>query len=167
MRNCFLSLLLTAGLAVFSSQVLDPGKISAASSNTAPTYFEIRSNGEEAETLWQWQGNRKEGAEQVESSFEVSLDDSWLVINCHVSTGGYLQFARRNEEDIYTFDGGIGDQNDGGVSALAFKQNGLNTEDYMGDHFSYSFSGWADTPNRIMRSTRPMRVMERPFTTRR
>jgi hypothetical protein len=38
-------------------QVLDTGKISVAPSNTAPTSFEIRSNGEEAQTLWCWQGN--------------------------------------------------------------------------------------------------------------
>jgi hypothetical protein len=131
-------------------QVLDTGKVSAASSNTASTFLEIRSNGEEAQTLWCWQGNRKPEAEQVESSFNVSFDNFWLVINRHVSTGGYLEFGRQKEEEIYTLAGSIADENDGGVAALAFKHNGLNAEDYMGDHFSYSFKGWDDAPNRII-----------------
>ena len=141
MPNCVLFVLLTAGFAALPSlgQTLENEE-----------FFEIRSNGEEAPTLWRWQGNRQEEAEQVESSFNVSFDSFWLVIDGHISTGGYLEFGRQKEGEIYTLTGSVTDENDGGVAALAFKDNGLNPDDYMGDHYSYSFKRWDDAPNRIV-----------------
>jgi hypothetical protein len=132
-------------------RVLDPGKISAASSRTALTYLEVRppASGERTESIWRWHGNRKEEAEEIESFFNLSSDNSWLVINNHLSTGRYLEFGRQKDGNLYTFDGGVSDENDGGISTLAFKQNGLNVEDYPGSHYSYSFEGWDEAPNRI------------------
>ncbi|MBV8278915.1 MAG: YARHG domain-containing protein [Verrucomicrobia bacterium] len=133
-------------------QVLDPGKISAASSKTALTFLEIRppENGERTDTIWRWQGDRQEEAVELNSFFNVSSGSSWLVINNHLSTGGYLEFGRQKEGSVYILDGDLSDQNDDGIASVAFKQNGLNVEDYLGDHYSYSFEGWDDVPDRIL-----------------
>ena len=133
-------------------QVLDPGKISEALSRTALTFLEIRppANGERTATVWRWRGNRQEEAEEINGAFNVSPDGSWLVINNPLSTGNYLELGRQKEGNVYTLDCGIIDSNDGGISTLAFKENGLNVEGYRGDHYSYSFKGWDDAPDRIL-----------------
>jgi hypothetical protein len=125
-----------------------PGSLRTFVAENDQIWLETRSSGSGETTFWTWPGNRKQQAEQQDTSeFSVSRDRSWVVQQGNLSDGPYLNLYQRQKGGDYLLtqttanSGSILEK----VSAAASAAHDLGTIEYG----NIIFEGWEAGTNQM------------------